>query len=136
MERMLVLCGIIIIIIPKWFKESYFGSQKKYCLSTQIIGVFTTLLGGLYFLDKIEKGNFLCIILYIFLLVWNSVLLWKKSKVEHGMVSNAMCIVDIVLFLSSIVILSDIAEIASAIVILTCTLMNIYIPYSKMKKLK
>ena len=51
------------------------------------------------------------------------------------MVSKAICIVDIVLFLSSIAILSDIEEIASAIVILTCTLINIYIPYSKMKKL-
>lgn len=134
MERMLVLCGIIIIIIPKWFKESYFGSQKKYCLSTQIIGVFTTLLGGLYFLDKIEKGNFLCIILYGLLLAWNVALLWNKIKMERGMISKTMCIVNIVLILSSIIILYDIQEIASSIVILTCTLISVSIPYTNLNK--
>lgn len=136
MEKMLVLCGVTILILPKWFRESYIGNHSKYCLLTQILGFLTILLGGLYWFDKIERGNFLCIILYILLLVWNSVLLWKKSKVEYGMVSKAMCIVDIILFLSSIVILIDIEEIASAMVILTCTLMNIYIPYSKVQKLK
>ena len=52
MEKMLVLCGVAILILPKWFRESYIGNHSKYCLLTQILGFLTILLGGLYWFDS------------------------------------------------------------------------------------
>ena len=44
MERILLFCGVWIIIVPILFQNSYFEEHKKYTLSMQIIGFFAFLI--------------------------------------------------------------------------------------------
>ena len=85
MERLLLFCGVWIIIVPILFQNSYFEEHKKYTLSMQIIGFFAFLMGILHFFNIVKKGHYLEI-------------------------------------LSLVIVVQDIREVASAIVILTCSL--------------
>ena len=55
MERLLLFCGVWIIIVPILFKNSYFEEHKKYTLSMQIIGFFAFLMGILHFFNIVKK---------------------------------------------------------------------------------
>lgn len=50
MERLLLFCGVWIIIVPILFQNSYFEEHKKYTLSMQIIGFFAFFDGNITFL--------------------------------------------------------------------------------------
>lgn len=54
MGKILIICGIIIIITPKLFKSSYYQNENKYNLFLKVTGVFAILLNRLYHFDKIE----------------------------------------------------------------------------------
>lgn len=55
MERLLLFCGVWIIIVPILFQNSYFEEHKKYTLSTQIIGFFAFLMGILHFFNIVKR---------------------------------------------------------------------------------
>lgn len=58
MGKILIICGIIIIITPKLFKSSYYQNENKYNLFLKVTGVFVILLGGLYCFGKNRKRKF------------------------------------------------------------------------------
>ena len=57
MERLLLFCGVWIIIVPILFQNSYFEEHKKYTLSMQIIGFFAFLMGILHFFNICMGGE-------------------------------------------------------------------------------
>ena len=70
------------------------------------------------------------------LFIWDVILLFHKVKKDNGLLPQIMCGVAVVLFVSAImIVLGDITEIASSIVILVGILIVLYVPYSKKKKL-
>ena len=64
MERLLLFCGVWIIIVPILFQNSYFEEHKKYTLSMQIIGFFAFLMGILHFFNIVKKGHYLDVVLF------------------------------------------------------------------------
>ena len=80
MERILLFCGVWIIIVPILFQNSYFEEHKKYTLSMQIIGFFAFLMGILHFFNIVKKGHYLDVVLFCVLFVW-------VGKFSSGIVS-------------------------------------------------
>ena len=78
MERILLFCGVWIIIVPILFQNSYFEEHKKYTLSTQIIGFFAFLMGILHFFNIVKKGHYLDVVLFCVLFVWVGKLSYDK----------------------------------------------------------
>ena len=119
MERILLFCGVWIIIVPILFQNSYFEEHKKYTLSMQIIGFFAFLMGILHFFNIVKKGHYLDGVLF----VWVGKLSYDKIKNENAKIIRTACCISIALeILSLVIVVQDIREVASAIVILTCSL--------------
>ena len=123
MERILLFCGVWIIIVPILFQNSYFEEQKKYTLSMQIIGFFTFLMGILHFFNIVKNGHYLDVVLFCVLFVLVGKLSYDKIKNENAKIIRTACCISITLeILSLVIVVQDIREVASAIVILTCSL--------------
>ncbi len=73
MEKLLLFCGIWIIIVPILFENGDFGKQKNFSY-TQVIGLFVILMGILHFFDVVKKGNYIDIVLCIADLGWKIVI--------------------------------------------------------------
>lgn len=82
MERILLFCGVWIIIVPILFQNSYFEEHKKYTLSMQIIGFFAFLMGILHFFNIVKKGHYLDVVLFCVLFVWVGKLSYDKIKMK------------------------------------------------------
>lgn len=116
MERILLFCGVWIIIVPILFQNSYFEEHKKYTLSMQIMGI-------LHFFNIVKKGHYLDVVLFCVLFVWVGKLSYDKIKNENAKIIRTACCISITLeILSLVIVVQDIREVASAIVILTCSL--------------
>ena len=123
MERLLLFCGVWIIIMPILFQNSYFEEHKKYTLSTQIIGFFAFLMGILHFFNIVKMGHYLDVVLFCVLFVQVGKLSYDKIKNENAKIIRTACCISITLeILSLVIVVQDIREVASAIVILTCSL--------------
>ena len=120
MEKLLLFCGIWIIIVPILFENGDFGKQKNFSY-TQVIGLFVILMGILHFFNVVKKGNYIDIVLFWVLLIWVGKLSYDKMKNKNTRIIRVMCCISIVLgILSVFIVLQDVSEVASAIVILTC----------------
>lgn len=124
MERILLFCGVWIIIVPILFQNSYFEEHKKYTLSMQIIGFFFAfLMGILHFFNIVKNGHYLDVVLFCVLFVLVGKLSYDKIKNENAKIIRTACCISITLeILSLVIVVQDIREVASAIVILTCSL--------------
>ena len=124
MEKLLLFCGIWIIIVPILFKNRDFGKQK--ISFTQIIGLFVILMGILHSFNVVKKGNYIDIVLFSVLLIWVGKLSYDKMKNKNTRIIRVMCCISIVLeIFSLLIVLQDVSEVASAIVILTCSLIGL-----------
>ena len=97
MEKLLFFCGIWIIIVPILFQNGDFGKQRKYLISTQIIGLFVILMGILHFFNVVKKGNYIDIVLFWVLLIWVGKLSYDKMKNKNTRIIRVMCCISIVL---------------------------------------
>ena len=132
MEKLLFFCGIWIIIVPILFQNGDFGKQRKYLISTQIIGLFVILMGILHFFNVVKKGNYIDIVLFWVLLIWVGKLSYDKMKNKNTRIIRVMCCISIVLgILSVFIVLQEVSEVASAIVILTCSLIGLSVSKKK-----
>ena len=91
MERILLFCGVWIIIVPILFQNSYFEEHKKYTLSMQIIGFFAFLMGILHFFNIVKKGHYLEVVLFCVLFVWVGKLSYGKIKNENAKIIRTAC---------------------------------------------
>lgn len=91
MERLLLFCGVWIIIVPILFQNSYFEEHKKYILSMQIIGFFAFLMGILHFFNIVKKGHYLEVVLFCVLFVWVGKLSYDKIKNENAKIIRTAC---------------------------------------------
>ncbi len=91
MERLLLFCGVWIIIVPILFQNSYFEEHKKYILSMQIIGFFAFLMGILHFFNIVKKGHYLDVVLFCVLFVWVGKLSYDKIKNENAKIIRTAC---------------------------------------------
>ena len=124
MEKLLLFCGIWIIIVPILFKNRDFGKQK--ISFTQIIGLFVILMGILHSFNVVKKGNYIDIVLFSVLLIWVGKLSYDKMKNKNTRIIRVMCCISIVLgILSVFIVLQEVSEVTSAIVILTCSLIGL-----------
>lgn len=132
MEKILLFCGIWIIILPILFQNGDFGKQRKYFISTQIIGLFVILMGILHFFNVVKKGNYIDIVLFWVLLIWVGKLSYDKMKNKNTRIIRVMCCISIVLgILSVFIVLQEVSEVTSAIVILTCSLIGLSVSKKK-----
>lgn len=128
MEKLLPICGIMVLILPLLFKETYFGKLKVYRIVTQVIGIFMLLVGVLFRLGTIESNNVLFIVLFGAMLIWNLALFLSKIKNDHGPVSVLMSTVcGILILLSVLLFISDRKEVASSILLLIGSLIVVTI---------
>ena len=97
MERLLLFCGVWIIIVPILFQNSYFEEYKKYTLSTQIIGFFAFLMGILHFFNIVKKGHYLDVVLFCVLFVWVGKLSYDKIENENAKIIRTACCISITL---------------------------------------
>lgn len=91
MERLLLFCGVWIIIVPILFQNSYFEEHKKYTLSMQIIGFFAFLMGILHFFNIVKKEHYLDVVLFCVLFVWVGKLSYDKIKNENAKIIRTAC---------------------------------------------
>ena len=130
METLLLFCGIWIIIVPILFKNRDFGKQK--ISFTQIIGLFVILMGILHSFNVVKKGNYIDIVLFSVLLIWVGKLSYDKMKNKNTRIIRVMCCISIVLgILSVFIVLQEVSEVTSAIVILTCSLIGLSVSKKK-----
>lgn len=89
----------------------------------QIIGFFAFLMGILHFFNIVKKGHYLDVVLFCVLFVLVGKLSYDKIKNENAKIIRTACCISITLeILSLVIVVQDIREVASAIVILTCSL--------------
>lgn len=122
MERLLLFCGVWIIIVPILFQNSYFEEHKNIYYLCKLLD-FAFLMGILHFFNIVKKGHYLDVVLFCVLFVWVGKLSYDKIKNENTKIIRTACCISIALeILSLVIVVQDIREVASAIVILTCSL--------------
>lgn len=131
MEEMLIICGIIIFVLPKLFKDTYFGNGTQYSISTQMIGIFAFALGCGYCINKIDKGNILFYVLFLLMFIWNIMLLLRKIKNERTIMAMFMNVISVALIIIALIFIFDIDGIASSVIALTASMIALSIPYDR-----
>lgn len=81
------------------------------------------MMGILHFFNIVKKGHYLDVVLFCVLFVWVGKLSYDKIKNENAKIIRTACCISITLeILSLVIVVQDIREVVSAIVILTCSL--------------
>ena len=81
------------------------------------------MMGILHFFNIVKKGHYLDVVLFCVLFVWVGKLSYDKIENENAKIIRTACCISITLeILSLVIVVQDIREVASAIVILTCSL--------------
>lgn len=133
MEKMLVLCGIWIVLIScqRW-NIIWKNKEKKPILPfiSGMIGVGTIIVGLFAVLDWMKPFQKAAEIIYIFMFLLSIIYIFIKIKKEKGMLSKSIAFLGIILSVISIIIVClNVKEVASACVILTGELIMLAVQY-------
>ena len=94
-------------------------------------------MGILHFFNIVKMGHYLDVVLFCVLFVWVGKLSYDKIKNENAKIIRTACCISITLeILSLVIVVQDIREVASAIVILTCSLIALSVFQKKHCRIK